>query len=133
MATRTFTVLLSLESLAVLASILANGAPTTEIDMNATSRSEPPSQEDVDQFYKDQSHLVPYTNESTNQIGWLSSSNGFGQFGGINIDKLTWFLTQIGVPVIIQADFQSYSIVFIAGPIDVLTQFINTNTRQLYL
>lgn len=80
-----------------LAALICSGAPAMEL-MDQPETKQRPLQDDVEEFYKDQEHLVPYrqNDTSTNPTAggiWTSMS----QFW--NIHELLAILAQFGLPI----------------------------------
>lgn len=80
----------------LLIAIICSGAPTTEI--NQQDMKQQPLEEDMDEFYKDQEHLVPYRHNGT----WTATPGGgiwttVTQFW--NINELLAILARFGLPI----------------------------------
>lgn len=80
----------------LLVAIICSSAPTMEIDQ--LDMKQQPLQEDVDGFYQDQEHLVPYQHNGTSNASptggiWTTVT----QFW--NINELLAILAQFGLPI----------------------------------
>ena len=80
-----------------LVALICSSAPAMEADQLVEMKQRP-LQDDVDEFYKDQEHLVPYRQNDTSTAPpaggiWTSLT----QFW--NINELLAILTQFGLPI----------------------------------
>lgn len=101
-------------------------APTKEVELSsALEVKQQPSKEDLDQYYKDQPHLRP---ENDAETGRPSTSGSSGQQSSQVTSSQDWvsLLSQLGGPI----NTSSLGAIFITGPMDLLSQYMNMTRRQ---
>lgn len=127
MATRYLSIATALVALA-LACQITNAKPTKEVELSTElDIKREPLQEDIDQFFKDQDHLQPSAQnttdtDTTSPSGLPSLVNIGSQIMNVGLPDISSIFEQLGMP-----SFEPTQIgyLIISGPLGIIGQFMN--------
>lgn len=108
-----------------LASFCHN-APTGEVELSSNSELRQPKEEDLEQFFEDQAHLLPFKNNNTAPA---QPSYNLGQIISQVMNPFEWssLLSQLGLQ---RPDTTTVQAVVVGVPLDLLSQFTGFGRRN---